>query len=130
MFPVKLKRQNEIRTKTELHWDLRGKAERADRLARAVGDNLTIDRLKSLSAEYRQRADQLSITPETALATEPGSRQSKLIYRTPVRLRRTLDPEPPPDGHQSALRLRHGVTLRPEPGWHPSPIHKAISSQG
>ena len=50
---------------------LRDKAERADRLARSVGDNLTIDRLKTLSAEYRQRADQLSITPETALAIEP-----------------------------------------------------------
>lgn len=50
---------------------LRDKAERADRLARAVGDNLTIDRLKTLSAEYRQRADQLSIPPETALAIEP-----------------------------------------------------------
>ena len=74
---------------------LRDKAERADRLARSVGDNLTIDRLKTLSAEYRQRADQLSITPETALATEPGSRQSKLIYRTPVRLRRTLGPQAP-----------------------------------
>jgi hypothetical protein len=36
-----------------------------------VGDNLTIDRLKTLSAEYRQRADQLSATPETALVVEP-----------------------------------------------------------
>ena len=59
---------------------LRDKAERAERLARAVGDHLTIDRLKTLSAEYRQRADQLSIMPETALAIETNDdRQSKLI---------------------------------------------------
>jgi hypothetical protein len=50
---------------------LRDKAERAERLARTVGDSLTIDRLMGLSAEYRQRADQLSITPVTALAIEP-----------------------------------------------------------
>ena len=51
--------------------NLRDKAERAERLARTVGDSLTIDRLMGLSAEYRQRADQLSITPGTALAIEP-----------------------------------------------------------
>jgi hypothetical protein len=44
---------------------LRDKADRAERLARTVGDSLTIDRLTSLSAEYRQRADQLSIPSET-----------------------------------------------------------------
>ncbi|MGM4893138.1 hypothetical protein [Tardiphaga sp. 839_C3_N1_4] len=51
--------------------NLRDKADRAERLARTVGDSLTIDRLMSLSAEYRQRADHLSITPATALAIEP-----------------------------------------------------------
>jgi hypothetical protein len=51
--------------------NLRDNAERAERLARTVGDSLTIDRLMSLSAEYRLRADQLSITPTTALAIEP-----------------------------------------------------------
>ena len=55
---------------------LRLKAARAERLARAVDDNLTIDRLKSLSAEYRQRADQLSITPDAALAIEPIFREA------------------------------------------------------
>lgn len=50
---------------------LRDKAATAERLARTVGDSLTIDRLNTLSAEYRQRADQLEITPPTALAIEP-----------------------------------------------------------
>ena len=50
---------------------LRDKADRAERLARTAGDSLTIDRLMSLSSEYRHKADQLSITPATALAIEP-----------------------------------------------------------
>lgn len=50
---------------------LRDQAARADRLSRGALDALTIERLTGLSAEYRQMADQLELTPELALATEP-----------------------------------------------------------
>jgi hypothetical protein len=39
---------------------LRAQAARADRLARAVMDSLTIDRLQAMSRDYQQQADQLA----------------------------------------------------------------------
>jgi hypothetical protein len=39
---------------------LRAQAARADRLARAMMDNLTIGRLQAMSREYQQQADQLA----------------------------------------------------------------------
>jgi hypothetical protein len=50
---------------------LRDQAAKAERLARGTLDNLTIERLMSMSAEYRHLADQLELTPELAFAIEP-----------------------------------------------------------
>jgi hypothetical protein len=52
---------------------LRDQAARAERLARGALDHLTIERLTTLSIEYRAMADMLELTPEIALAAERGT---------------------------------------------------------